>query len=125
MHARDVLMAVDKVRAAGNKLPVIVMDRGTNFGYGDLILDVRNFERMKRDDVITVVDGTHASLDGSIAPNLIFAGLAAGAQGMFAESHRSPEHALCDGACMVKLDDIVPLIIKALTIFELNKLSFQ
>jgi 2-dehydro-3-deoxyphosphooctonate aldolase (KDO 8-P synthase) len=106
--------AVEKIRNAGND-KIILTERGTTFGYQDLVVDFRNIPWMQEHGVPVVMDVTHSlqqpnqtsgitggnpQLIGTIAK----AALAAGADGLFIETHPNPAVALSDGANMLKLD---------------------
>src|SRR3954454_9371664 len=106
--------AVDKIKKAGNN-KVILTERGTTFGYQDLVVDYRNIPAMQAHGVPVVMDCTHSlqqpnqtsgvtggtpQLIGTIAK----AAIAAGADGLFIETHPDPSCALSDGANMLKLD---------------------
>ena len=106
--------AVDKIKKAGNN-KVMLTERGTTFGYHDLVVDYRNIPAMQAHGVPVVMDCTHSlqqpnqtsgvtggnpQLIGTIAK----AAIAAGADGLFIETHPDPSCALSDGANMLKLD---------------------
>jgi 2-dehydro-3-deoxyphosphooctonate aldolase (KDO 8-P synthase) len=106
--------AVDKIRGAGNH-KIILTERGTTFGYQDLVVDYRNIPVMQRQGVLVVMDCTHSlqqpnqtsgitggnpQMIGTIAK----AAVAAGADGLFIETHPEPSKALSDGANMLRLD---------------------
>jgi 2-dehydro-3-deoxyphosphooctonate aldolase (KDO 8-P synthase) len=106
--------AADKIRKAGNN-KVILTERGTTFGYQDLVVDYRNIPWMQEHKVPVVMDVTHSlqqpnqttgvtggnpQLIGTIAK----AAIATGADGLFIETHPNPAVALSDGATMLKLD---------------------
>ena len=106
--------AVDKIRKAGNE-KIMLTERGTTFGYQDLVVDYRNIPAMKAHGVPVIMDVTHAlqqpnqtsgitggnpQLIGTIAK----AAIAAGADGLFIETHPDPSKALSDGANMLQLD---------------------
>lgn len=106
--------AVDKIRNAGNE-KVMLTERGTTFGYQDLVVDYRNIPAMKAHGVPVIMDVTHAlqqpnqtsgvtggnpQLIGTIAK----AAIAAGADGIFIETHPNPSKALSDGANMLQLN---------------------
>ncbi|HEX5552625.1 MAG TPA: 3-deoxy-8-phosphooctulonate synthase [Chitinophagaceae bacterium] len=106
--------AVDKIRQSGNE-GILLTERGTTFGYQDLVVDYRNIPWMQAHDVPVVMDCTHSlqqpnqtsgvtggnpQLIGTIAK----AAIAAGADGIFIETHPDPAHALSDGANMLRLD---------------------
>lgn len=107
--------AVDKVRGCGNN-QVAVTERGTTFGYGDLIVDFRGVPTMQREcQAPVIVDITHSLQQPNQAagvtggrPDLIEtigrAAIATGADGIFIETHRNPAVAKSDGANMLKLD---------------------
>lgn len=117
--------AVDKIRKAGND-KVMLTERGTTFGYHDLVVDYRNIPAMKAHKVPVIMDVTHAlqqpnqtsgvtggnpQLIGTIAK----AAIAAGADGLFIETHPNPAVALSDGANMLQLDlleDLLKQLIK-------------
>jgi 2-dehydro-3-deoxyphosphooctonate aldolase (KDO 8-P synthase) len=127
--------AVAKVRGAspfGADAPLAVCERGTFFGYGDLVVDMRNFSRMREAAQAPVVyDATHSVQqpgrgDGGASgglrefiPPLMFAALAAGAQGLFVETHPDPDHAPSDGPNMVPLDQFPALIDRAVELWSL------
>src|SRR5690348_15647659 len=106
--------AVDKIRESGNE-QVILTERGTTFGYQDLVVDYRNIPWMRAHDVPVVMDCTHSLQQPNQTsgvtggnPRLIStiarAAVAAGADGIFIETHPDPGKALSDGANMLKLD---------------------
>jgi 2-dehydro-3-deoxyphosphooctonate aldolase (KDO 8-P synthase) len=105
---------------------VAVTERGTFFGYGDLVVDMRNFARMRDATRCPVIfDGTHSvqqpgrgeggSSGGvrEMIPPLTFAALAAGANGLFLETHPDPAHAPSDGPNMIPLAQLDELIARA------------
>ena len=118
--------AVDKVRLSGNN-KVMLTERGSMFGYQDLVVDFRNIPVMKRFGVPVVLDVTHSlqqpnqpsGVTGG-TPNLIEtlakAGIAVGVDGIFMETHPDPAHALSDGANMLPLGKVEPLLIKLVSI---------
>ena len=106
--------AVDKIRNAGNN-KIMLTERGTTFGYQDLVVDYRNIPIMKAHGVPVVMDCTHAlqqpnQTSGITGGNpemigiIAKAAIAAGADGLFIETHPEPSKALSDGANMLKLD---------------------
>ena len=118
--------AVEKVRDAGNP-HVMVTERGTSFGYQDLIVDFRGIKALKENGCPVVLDCTHslqqpnqpAGVTGG-RPDLIEtiakAGVAVGFDGLFMETHPDPAHALSDGANMLPLDQAEPLLRKLIKI---------
>jgi 2-dehydro-3-deoxyphosphooctonate aldolase (KDO 8-P synthase) len=114
VSAGSMRFAVEKVYHTGNK-QVMLTERGTTFGYNDLIVDFRNIPEMQQFDVPVIVDVTHSLQQpnqvGGITggrPDLIAtiarASIAAGADGIFLETHPNPSQALSDGANMLRLD---------------------
>ena len=122
--------AVDKVRAGGAP-EVAVTERGTFFGYGDLVVDMRAFTRLRAACRAPVVfDATHAvqqpgqGPDGAsgglreFIPPLLYAAAAAGADAFFLETHPDPDHAPSDGPNMVPLDQLPGLVTVALEVWQ-------
>lgn len=112
--------AIDKVRDSGNQ-NVIVTERGTTFGYQDLIVDFRGIPQMQQLGVPVVLDCTHSlqqpnqtsGVTGGL-PTLINtiarAGIASGVDGLFIETHPNPSQALSDGANMLPLNQMADLL---------------
>jgi 2-dehydro-3-deoxyphosphooctonate aldolase (KDO 8-P synthase) len=106
--------AVNKVRESGNQR-VMLTDRGTSFGYHDLIVDYRGIVEMKKNNCPVILDITHSlqqpnqtsGITGG-SPDFIEtiarAGIAVGADGLFVETHPNPQAAKSDGANMLHLD---------------------
>ena len=106
--------AVNKVREAGN-MNVAITERGTTFGYQDLIVDYRGIPEMQKNGCPVILDVTHslqqpnqtAGVTGG-RPDMIEtvarAGIAAGVDGIFIETHQNPGVAKSDGANMLRLD---------------------
>jgi 2-dehydro-3-deoxyphosphooctonate aldolase (KDO 8-P synthase) len=118
--------AVEKIRGAGND-KVLLTERGTTFGYQDLVVDYRNIPIMQKSGVPVVMDCTHSlqqpnqtsgvtggnpQLIGTIAK----AAIAAGADGIFIETHPNPAVAKSDGANMLRLELLEDLLIQLLKI---------
>lgn len=112
--------AVEKINKAGNN-KVMLTERGTTFGYQDLVVDFRNIPWMKEHGTPVIMDVTHSlqqpnqttgvtggnpQLIGTIAK----AAIATGADGLFIETHPNPSKALSDGANMLQLDLLEPLL---------------
>lgn len=106
--------AVDKIRQSGND-QVILTDRGTTFGYQDLVVDYRGIPTMRSMEVPVVMDCTHSlqqpnqtsGVTGgnpSMIETIARAAIAVGADGLFIETHPDPAHAKSDGANMLHLD---------------------
>jgi 2-dehydro-3-deoxyphosphooctonate aldolase (KDO 8-P synthase) len=118
--------AADKVIKAGNN-KVWLTDRGNTFGYQDIIVDYRNITWMKEIGVPVVMDCTHSLQQPNQTsgvtggnPQLIEtiakAAIATGADGLFIETHPKPAEAKSDGANMLQLDLLEPLLEKLLKI---------
>lgn len=114
--------AADKVVEAGNK-NVMITERGTTFGYQDLVVDFRGIPEMKTFGFPVIMDVTHSlqqpnqtsGVTGGM-PQLIEtiakAGIAVGADGLFIETHENPAIAKSDGANMLQLDLLEGLLTK-------------
>ncbi|GAB3352417.1 3-deoxy-8-phosphooctulonate synthase [Arachidicoccus ginsenosidivorans] len=118
--------AVEKIKAAGND-QVLLTERGTTFGYQDLVVDYRNIPVMQQTGVPVVMDCTHSlqqpnQTTGVTGGNpqmietIAKAAIAAGANGLFIETHPNPAVAKSDGANMLQLDLLEPLLEKLLRI---------
>lgn len=112
--------AMDKVVESGND-QVMLTERGTTFGYQDLVVDFRSIPTMKSLGAQVVLDCTHSLQQPNQSsgvtggrPALIAtvaqAGIAAGADGLFIETHPRPSEAKSDGANMLPLDQLEPLL---------------
>jgi 2-dehydro-3-deoxyphosphooctonate aldolase (KDO 8-P synthase) len=130
MSPEGMLGAVEKVRAGGAP-EVAVTERGTFFGYGDLVVDMRNFARLKAACGTPVIfDATHAvqqpgqGEDGAsgglrqFIPPLLYAAAAAGADGFFLETHPDPARAPSDGPNMVPLDQLAGIVSLAVDVWH-------
>lgn len=124
---------VDKFREAGNER-IIVCDRGTSFGYDNLVVDMLGFDVMKKSTggLPVIFDVTHALQQrdpGGAASGgrrqqvveLARAGMATGLAGLFLEAHPEPEKALCDGPSALPLDKLEPFLAQVKAIDDLVK----
>jgi 2-dehydro-3-deoxyphosphooctonate aldolase (KDO 8-P synthase) len=131
MHPEGMRGAVEKVRA-GTSTELAVTERGTFFGYGDLDVDMRSFARLRAACKAPVIfDGTHSvqqpgrgeggSSGGAreFIPPLTYAAVAAGADGLFLETHPDPDHAPSDGPNMLPLSEIGAVIDRAVELWHL------
>ncbi len=129
MPAEAMAGAVEKVRAGGSA-DLAVTERGTFFGYGDLVVDMRNFERLRRATGAAVVfDATHSVQQPGQAPGgasggrregippLLAAAAVAGADGFFLETHPDPERAPSDAATQWPLDRLAELLDRTLDLW--------
>ena len=133
LSADAMQFAVTKVMESGNK-NVMLTERGTTFGYQDLVVDYRGIPEMKKMDVPVVLDITHSlqqpnqpsGVTGG-KPDLIEtiarAGIAVGVDGIFIETHPNPGEAKSDGANMLQVDLLEGLLEKLVDIKQtINKL---
>lgn len=115
----DVRHAVEKVSSTGNHR-ILITERGTSFGYNNLVVDVRGLAVMQELGYPIVLDVTHSlQLPGGegaqsggqpqFIETLARAGVAAGADGVFLEVHERPQRALSDGSNALKLTHFKPL----------------
>jgi 2-dehydro-3-deoxyphosphooctonate aldolase (KDO 8-P synthase) len=135
MAPEDMTGAVEKAREAGRghrpagrEPGIAVTERGTFLGYGDLVVDMRSFERMRAaTNAVVVFDGTHSVQrpgraagasggDPEFTPLLVRAAVAAGCDGLFLEVHPQPERAPSDSTNMLRLDRLRPLLEQVLKI---------
>ena len=126
--------AVEKIQQAGNQ-NILLTERGNTFGYQDLVVDYRNIPWMKAHGTPVIMDCTHSlqqpnqtsgitggnpQLIGTIAK----AAIATGADGLFIETHPNPAVAKSDGANMLKLDLLEPLLYQLSELrYAINKLE--
>jgi 2-dehydro-3-deoxyphosphooctonate aldolase (KDO 8-P synthase) len=136
LSGESMSFAVEKVRSTGNN-NILLTERGNMFGYGDLVVDMRNIPEMKKTGVPVIVDITHSlqkpnsstGISGG-QPEMIetigMAAIAAGADGIFLETHPAPSKALSDGANMLELDRIEELLGKFSSLKDIvNKINNQ
>jgi 2-dehydro-3-deoxyphosphooctonate aldolase (KDO 8-P synthase) len=123
--------AAEKARCAGAK-KILLTERGTTFGYNNLVADMRSIPMMKRFGFPVIFDATHSvQLPGGggdkssgqreFAPVLARAALAAGANGIFIETHPRPDRALSDGPNMIPLAEMSALLRELLKVFNAVK----
>ena len=131
----DMKHAVAKVTSEGNP-NVVVTERGTSFGYHNLVVDMRGFPMMRELAIPVIFDVTHslqlpgagdgvtAGLAQYITP-LASAGVAAGVDGIFLEVHEEPSRAMSDAQNALRLDLLEPLLRRLLAIDAIVKSSAQ
>jgi 2-dehydro-3-deoxyphosphooctonate aldolase (KDO 8-P synthase) len=127
MAPEEMAHAVDKVRSSGSP-EVCVTERGTFFGYGNLVVDMRSFARIRAAcGAPAIFDGTHSvqrpGLSGGASggdpehiPSLVSAAVAAGCDGLFLETHPEPARAPSDGSNMLPLDRLTELLERVLAL---------
>ncbi len=131
MAPEDMRGAVEKIRAAGND-QVMLCERGSSFGYHNLVVDFRSLPTMKALGVPVVFDATHSvqlpgGLGGSSGGNREFirplarAAAAAGIDALFAEVHPDPANAWSDGPNSLSFDDIRIVLSEVKAVHDLHK----
>ena len=116
----DMRLAVEKIASTGNE-KIILTERGTSFGYHNLVVDMRGLAIMRGLGYPVVFDATHSVQlpgaagkasggDSRFIPTLARAAVAAGVDGLFVEVHEAPERALSDGPNALRLDRLGPLL---------------
>ncbi len=134
LHPEGMKGAVEKVRGAhpdGTAADLAVTERGTFFGYGDLVVDMRSFARMRAATSVPVIfDATHSvqrpglGEEGSsggareFIPALALAAVAAGANGLFIETHPDPDNAPSDGPNMLPLSELESLLDRVVGVWQ-------
>ena len=119
--------AVEKVRDAGNP-NVAITERGTTFGYQDLLVDYRGIPEMQQNGCPVILDVTHslqqpnqqAGVTGGrpeMIETIARAGIAVGCDGIFIETHQNPQVAKSDGANMLRLD-LLPSLLEKLSVLR-------
>ena len=119
-------IAVEKIHNTGND-KVMLTERGTTFGYQDLVVDYRNIPLMQQKNVPVIMDCTHSlqqpnQTSGITGGNPLMIGtiasaaIAAGADGLFIETHPDPACAKSDGANMLRLELLEELLVKLVKI---------
>ena len=119
----DMKHAVQKVESTGNK-QIILTERGTMFGYNNLVVDFRNLIDMKSFGYPVCMDVTHSTQrpggmggksggNREYAVHLASAAAAVGVDGFFFEVHRNPDQALSDGPNMIPFDDFKGLLLNS------------
>ena len=125
MSPESMSFAVQKIKDSGNN-DILITERGSTFGYQDLVVDFRGIPKMKKFAPVILdvthslqqpnqqsgVTGGHPELIETIAK----AGIASGVDGLFIETHPSPKNAKSDGKNMLPLDELETLLVKLLKI---------
>ena len=117
----DMRHVIEKARSVGNR-QILVTERGTSFGYNNLVSDLRSLKVLAASGCPVIYDGTHSvQLPGGLdhvsggqrefVPALVRAAVATGyCHGLFLEVHEDPDHAPCDGPNMLRLDEVPRLL---------------
>jgi 2-dehydro-3-deoxyphosphooctonate aldolase (KDO 8-P synthase) len=128
LSPQEMGQVVAKARSAGAK-KILVTERGTTFGYNNLVADMRSIPILQRSGCPVIFDATHSvQLPGGggdksggqreFAPVLARCALAAGANGLFIETHPRPDRALSDGPNMIPLGEMDKVLRGLLRVFE-------
>ena len=133
MSPAQVFHLVEKFKESGNN-QLILCDRGTCFGYDNLVVDMLGFDVMKKscDDIPVILDVTHALqyrdassvVSGGRRRHLVEmarAGIAVGLAGIFLEAHPDPDFAKCDGPSAIPLAQLKPLLTQLKSLDDLIK----
>ncbi len=134
LSPEELVNIIRKFEASGNKR-LILCERGTSFGYNNLVVDMLGFKVMKKFGYPLVFDVTHSlqipgGLGNSAAGRresifeLGLAGLSQNIAGLFLEAHPDPDKALCDGPSALRLDHLEPFLEQMKAVDELVK-SFE
>lgn len=124
----DMEHVIEKARQAGNQ-QLLVTERGTCFGYNNLVSDLRSLQILRGFGYPVIYDGTHSvQLPGGqgtasggqreFVRGLVRAAIAMGCDGIFLEVHEDPDHAPCDGPNMLSLDELSQLVDEVVAISE-------
>ena len=130
LSARDMSNVVEKLRSQTEK--ILLTERGTFFGYNNLVVDMRGLPIMRGFNCPVIFDGTHSvQLPGGAGTSsggqrefvepLVKAACAVGVDGLFLEVHDNPAEGLSDGANMIALDNLEQLLTSALKIHEVTR----
>jgi len=131
MAPEDMGSITDKISSTGNDR-ILLTERGTTFGYHNLVVDFRGIPTMQATGCPVVFDATHSVQlpaaqgscsggDRQMIPVLAAAAAATGIDALFMEVHPDPDRALCDGANSLPLEQLKPLLSRLLRIWEAGK----
>lgn len=126
LSAESMKFTVEKVLQSGNE-NIMLTDRGTFFGYQDLIVDVRSIPTMQENNVPVIMDITHSLQkpnqaagvsggDPKMIETIARAAIAVGVDGIFMETHPNPDQAKSDGKNMLQLSEVEPLLKKLIAL---------
>jgi 2-dehydro-3-deoxyphosphooctonate aldolase (KDO 8-P synthase) len=127
MSPTDAIIASTKISKIARE--TWITERGSTFGYNNLVVDMRSLEFMKGDIMPTIFDATHSVQfpgkstyksdgDRTMVEPLARAAVAVGVKGLFFETHPDPNNALSDGPNMVKLEDMEPMLERLMKIHK-------
>ncbi len=124
----DCVNIAGKMRSFGCE-NFLITERGTTFGYNNLVVDMRSLYLMRQEGIPVIFDATHSVQrpgglggatggDGELAPVLARAAVATGLEGLFMEVHSDPANALSDGPNQIPLEQIEGILLKLLAIHK-------
>ncbi|OYV04416.1 MAG: hypothetical protein CFE26_17015 [Verrucomicrobiales bacterium VVV1] len=122
----DTVNIADKLRSFGCER-FLITERGTTFGYNNLVTDMRSLYWMRKEGLPVIFDATHSVQrpgglggttggDGELAPVLARAAVATGVEGVFMETHSDPANAMSDGPNQIPLEFMEDLLVKLIAI---------
>jgi 2-dehydro-3-deoxyphosphooctonate aldolase (KDO 8-P synthase) len=134
LSPQDMKNVVEKIKSVGNE-NILLTERGSCFGYNNLVVDFRGIRIMKDFGYPVIFDATHSvqlpggagrssSGEREFIPYLTFAAVSVGCDGLFMEVHTQPQNALCDGPNMLSLDKLPQVLRQAKAINELIRKEF-
>lgn len=135
LSAETMLLAAKKLAITQDDSDFILTERGSMFGYGDLVVDARNLPKLQRSNGLVVQDVTHSIQrpsgahagattsggDREYIPTIARMAAAVGVDGFFFETHLDPTKALCDAATMLPIDELEPLLKELIAISRASK----
>ncbi|KAE8916104.1 hypothetical protein PF005_g6266 [Phytophthora fragariae] len=135
LSAETMLLAAKKLAMTQRDTDFILTERGSMFGYGDLVVDARNLPKLRRSYGLVVQDVTHSIQrpsgahagattsggDREFIPTIARMAAAVGVDGFFFETHLDPSKALCDAATMLPIDELEPLLVELIAISKASK----
>ncbi|CAH0481712.1 unnamed protein product [Peronospora belbahrii] len=135
LSAETMMLAAKKIEATQDDTDFILTERGSMFGYGDLVVDARNLLKLRRSNGLVVQDVTHSIQrpsgvnamattsggDREFIPTIARMAAAVGVDGFFFETHFDPKTALCDAATMLPIDELEPLLEELIAISRASK----
>jgi 2-dehydro-3-deoxyphosphooctonate aldolase (KDO 8-P synthase) len=130
MAPEDMVLVVNKIKSTGNQ-QIMLTERGTFFGYRNLVVDFRNIPIMKETGCPVIMDVTHSVQKPTAAggktggtpeyiPLIASSGVVSGADGVFMEVHPEPEKAKSDGTNSLHIKNLKPLLIKLKTLYNIS-----
>lgn len=133
---RGAIAKIEEARGERQKAGIWLTERGSSFGYGNLIVDMTSLVKMREYGYPVVFDATHsvqqpssqAGVTGGnreMVPHLIRAAVAVGIDGLFLEVHPQPEKAISDAANQVRLSDVETILKQTLAIEQVTRLEVR